>query len=63
LIYAISNITTAGTLTINKAHLTVTANAASKTYGDANPVLSARSAQRRRKKLWKVPKAKTLTWR
>ena len=30
-----------GTLTINKAHLTVTANNASKTYGDANPALSA----------------------
>jgi trimeric autotransporter adhesin len=28
-----------GTLTINKAHLTVTANNALKTYGDANPVL------------------------
>ncbi len=28
-----------GTLTINKAHLTVTANNASKTYGDANPTL------------------------
>jgi trimeric autotransporter adhesin len=28
-----------GTLTINKAHLTVTANNAIKTYGDANPVL------------------------
>ena len=30
-----------GTLTINKAHLTVTANNASKTYGDTNPTLSA----------------------
>ena len=30
-----------GALTINKAHLTVTANNASKTYGDANPSLSA----------------------
>ena len=30
-----------GSLTINKAHLTVTANNASKTYGDANPTLSA----------------------
>jgi len=29
-----------GTLTINKAHLTVTANNAIKTYGDANPTLS-----------------------
>ena len=29
-----------GTLTINKAPLTVTANNASKTYGDANPTLS-----------------------
>jgi len=29
-----------GTLTINKAHLTVAANNATKTYGDANPVLS-----------------------
>jgi hypothetical protein len=28
-----------GTLTINKAHLTVTANNVNKTYGDANPVL------------------------
>ena len=28
-----------GTLTINKAHLTVTANNANKTYGDANPAL------------------------
>ncbi|MCX8486667.1 MAG: MBG domain-containing protein, partial [Crocinitomicaceae bacterium] len=28
-----------GTLTINKAHLTVTANNANKTYGDANPLL------------------------
>ena len=30
-----------GALTINKAHLTVTANNASKTYGDTNPALSA----------------------
>jgi filamentous hemagglutinin family protein len=29
-----------GTLTINKAHLTVTANATSKIYGDANPSLT-----------------------
>ena len=29
-----------GTLTIDKAHLTVSANNASKTYGDANPALS-----------------------
>ena len=28
-----------GTLTINKAHLTVTADNASRTYGDANPIL------------------------
>jgi hypothetical protein len=30
-----------GALTINKAHLTVTANNANKTYGDTNPALSA----------------------
>jgi hypothetical protein len=30
-----------GTLTVNKAHLTITADAQSKTYGDANPALTA----------------------
>src|SRR5205823_1652632 len=30
-----------GTLTVTRAHLTVTADAGSKTYGDANPPLTA----------------------
>ncbi|NBT93208.1 MAG: hypothetical protein EBT37_11665, partial [Betaproteobacteria bacterium] len=38
--YDVSNFVD-GTLNIGKAHLTVTANNASKTYGDANPTLSA----------------------
>jgi len=38
--YALFATTTAKTWTVSKAHLTVTANAANKTYGDANPNLT-----------------------
>lgn len=38
--YDITFISTGGTLTVNKATLTYTANTASKTYGDANPALN-----------------------
>ena len=46
--------TTDGTLTVSPAVATVTANAKSKTYGDANPALDAavtRHGQRRRARL------------